>query len=122
MAHGYLQNFAGNRAAVFSAGIETHGVNSLAIAVMQEDGVDISHHTSNRVDEYAGISFDFIITVCDHANEHCPYLPGKAIRLHQNFPDPAKATGTDAEILAAFRTVRDHIKLYCKNFVQAHLK
>ena len=85
MAHGYLQHFAGKEVEVYSAGVETHGVNPRAIATMKEDGIDISHHTSNNVEEYQNIDFDLIITVCDHAKERCPYFPGKAERLHYNF-------------------------------------
>ena len=101
--HGYLAQELGDRAAVYSAGVETHGVNPRAVAVMAEDGVDIAHHTSNHVDEYAAVPFDYVITVCDHANEVCPVFPSSARKLHHNFPDPAKATGTEAEIMAQFR-------------------
>lgn len=118
MAHGYLEHFLGPRAQVYSAGVETHGVNPRAVAAMMEDGVYIAHHTSNHVDEYAGIAFDHIITVCDHARERCPYLPGPALRTHHNFPDPAKASGTEAEIRAAFRAVRDEVKTWCADFAQ----
>lgn len=117
IAEGYLQYFAGNRAKVYSAGVEIHGVNPSAIAIMEEDGIDISNHTSNHVDEYANISFDFVITVCDHAKEQCPYFPTTAQKFHQNFPDPAKATGSEEEIKAAFRHTRDLIKAYCKEFI-----
>ena len=78
MAHGYLQHFGAERVAVFSAGVETHGVNPKAIAAMAEDGIDISAHTSNNLTEYQSIPFDFIITVCDNAKERCPYFPGTA--------------------------------------------
>ena len=121
VAEGYLQYFAGNKAVVYSAGIETHGVNPKAIQVMAEDGIDISHHTSNNIDEYMNIAFDYVITVCDNANEACPFFPGKTERFHENFPDPAKATGTPDEILTEFRRVRDMIKVYALNFVNAHL-
>ena len=118
MAHGYLEHFSKGKAGIYSAGIETHGVNPKAIAVMKEDGIDISHHTSNNVNEYASIPFDIIITVCDNANENCPYFPSNAQRFHQNFPDPAKATGNEEEIMNEFRKVRDRIKEYCGAFVQ----
>lgn len=121
MVHGYLQQFAKNKATVFSAGIETHGVNPHAIAVMKEDGVDISHHTSSHVNEYKDIVFDFIITVCDSARERCPYFPSTALRIHHSFPDPASAAGSEDEILHVFRSVRDEIKVYCKKFVQTYL-
>ena len=117
IAEGYLRHFAGNKATVYSAGIETHGVNPKAIATMQEDGIEISNHTSNHVYEYAAIAFDYILTVCDNAKENCPFFPSKAERFHYNFPDPAKATGTDEEIQQEFARVRNLIKSYCKKFV-----
>lgn len=116
MAEGYLKHFAGDKANIYSAGIETHGVNPKAIETMKEDGIDISQHTSNHVEEYNKIAFDYIITVCDHAREQCPVFPSTAIKLHQNFPDPAKATGNDEEIKQSFRHTRDLIKEYCHHF------
>jgi arsenate reductase len=121
MAEGYLHFFAGDRAMIRSAGIETHGVNPRAVAVMREDGIDISQHTSNHVDEYSAIDFDYVITVCDHAAERCPIFPGKALRFHHNFPDPAKAKGTHEEITKAFRSTRDEIKQNCKSFASEYL-
>ena len=121
IAHGYLQHFAGNRAEIYSAGVETHGVNPKAIATMQADGIDISQHTSNHINEYLGTPFDFVITVCDHAKEQCPILPGHATTFHHNFPDPAKASGTEEEITEAFAAVRNMIREYCKTFVEKHL-
>jgi len=120
IAEGYLRHFAGDQAEVYSAGVETHGVNPRAIAIMKEDGIDISAHTSNNIDEYRDIDFDFVITVCDNARERCPYFPTKAQKFHYNFPDPAKATGTETEIMAEFRSVRDMIKTYSEQFVQEH--
>src|SRR5688572_27055859 len=117
IAQGYLMHFAGDSLDVYSAGIETHGVNPRAIETMKEDGIDISHHTSNLVDEYRDIDFDYVITVCDNANEQCPVFPSKAKKFHQNFSDPAKATGSEEEIKSAFRKVRDEIKAYCREFV-----
>ena len=119
IAEGYLRQFAGDRAEVYSAGVETHGVNPRAIAIMKEDGTDISSHTSNNIDEYAGIEFDFVITVCDNARERCPYFPTRAKKFHYNFPYPAKATGTEEEIMSEFRKVREMIKSYCRDFVSA---
>ncbi len=121
IAHGYLQMFAGDRAEVYSAGVETHGVNPKAIATMAEDGIDISMHTSNNLTEYTGVDFDFVITVCDNARERCPYFPSQAQKFHYNFPDPAKATGTAEEVIAEFRRVREMIKTYCLDFVQTYL-
>ncbi len=116
LMHGYLTQLLGDRAAVYSAGIETHGVNPKAILVMQEDGVDIAHHTSNHVDEYAAVPFNYVITVCDNAREACPVFPSSAAKLHHNFPDPAKATGTEEEIMGQFRAVRDQLKTYAQDF------
>lgn len=121
IAEGYLRRFAGDHAEVYSAGVETHGVNPRAIAIMKEDGIDISGHTSNNIDEYLDIDFDFVITVCDNARERCPYFPTKAQKFHYNFPDPAKARGTEMEIMAEFRSVRDMIKTYSEQFVQEHI-
>ncbi|MGX7666266.1 arsenate reductase ArsC [Flavobacterium pedocola] len=121
IAEGYLRHFADEKAVIYSAGVETHGVNPKAIAIMKEDGIDISNHTSNNIDEYHGIPFDYVITVCDNAKERCPFFPSKAIKFHYNFPDPAKATGTEEEILQEFRAVREEIKAYCKKFVAENL-
>jgi len=118
IAHGYLQKFLGDSATIYSAGIETHGVNPRAITIMKEIGIDISSHTSNMVDEYENISFDVILTVCDNAHERCPYFPSKAKKYHHNFPDPAKAKGTEEEILNEFRKVREMVRSYCENLVK----
>jgi arsenate reductase len=122
MAEGYLRHFAGDRAIIYSAGIETHGVNQKAIQIMAEDGIDISHHTSNNVDEYTGINFDYVITVCDNAKENCPYFPTMAQRFHQNFPDPAKATGSTEQVMNEFRRVRNMIKSWSKDFAEQYLQ
>lgn len=122
IAEGYLQHFAGDKAKVYSAGIETHGVNPKAIQVMAEDHIDISDHTSNNVEEYINIPFDYLITVCDNAKENCPYLPGKFKRFHFNFPDPAKAQGTPEQVMDEFRHVRDMIKVYSREFIAEHLQ
>lgn len=122
IAEGYLRHFANGNAEVYSAGVETHGVNPKAIAIMQEDGIDISNHTSNNIDECFDIDFDFVITVCDNAKERCPFFPTKAKKFHHNFSDPAKAKGTDEEINEQFREVRQQIKEYCERFVAENLK
>jgi arsenate reductase (thioredoxin) len=121
IAEGYLKYFAGSKAEIYSAGVETHGVNPRAIAIMKEDGIDISHHTSNNIEEYRDIHFDFVITVCDNAKERCPFFPSNAIKFHYNFSDPAKAKGREEEILEEFRIVREMIKAYCKEFVEENL-
>jgi arsenate reductase len=121
MAEAYLRYFAQDKAQIWSAGVETHGVNKTAIAMMQEDGIDIASHTSNHIDEYQGIGFDFVITVCDNAQERCPYFPNQAKKIHQNFEDPSKVIGSEQEVLLAFRKVRQNIKTFCKQFVEEHL-
>lgn len=121
MAEGYLRMFTGEKAEVYSAGVETHGVNPKAVLVMKEDGLDISCHTSNNIDEYRNIEFDYVITVCDNAKENCPYFPSQAKAFHHNFPDPAKATGSDEKVLNEFRKVRDMVKKYCMEFVKENI-
>ncbi|HEX5000983.1 MAG TPA: arsenate reductase ArsC [Bacteroidia bacterium] len=121
IAEGYLRTYAGDRLNVYSAGVEKHGVNPLAVEIMAEAGIDISGQTSNLADEYTGIQFDYIITVCDNANERCPYFPGTAKRLHHNFPDPAKATGTREEIRSAFRKTRNLIDAWIRDFTATEL-
>ena len=121
MAEGYIRNFAKDNIEVYSAGIETHGVNPKAIQTMAEDGIDISKHSSNNVDEYKQIHFDYVLTVCDNAKERCPYFPSAAIKLHQNFPDPTKSIGSEAEINEAFRMTRSLIKSFSKKFVDDYI-
>lgn len=118
MAEGWLRHFAKDRAEIYSAGIETHGVNPKAIQFMKESDIDISQHTSNHINEYKSIDFDFILTVCDHAKENCPYFPANAMRFHHNFSDPSKVKGTEEEIANAFRLTRDEIRDYCKKFLE----
>ena len=122
IAEGYLRHFANDKAEIYSAGVETHGVNPKAIETMKEDGIDISNHTSNNIDEYFNIDFDFVITVCDNAKERCPFFPTKAKKFHQNFPDPAKATVAPEEINSKFREVREMIKVYCREFIELNIQ
>ncbi|SKB36675.1 arsenate reductase ArsC [Daejeonella lutea] len=122
IAEGYLRHFSADKAEIFSAGIETHGVNPRAVQVMAEDHLDISKHTSNNVDEYSDVSFDYVISVCDNAKESCPVFPATVQHFHENFPDPAKASGTEQEIMDEFRRVRDMIKVYSADFVKANLE
>ena len=121
IAHGFLASMNAGKANVYSAGVERHGVNPKAIATMKEIGIDISSHTSNNITEYFDVNFDYVITVCDNAKERCPYFPTKAIKLHYNFPDPAKALGTEDEINEQFRSVRTMIKTYCEKFVEENI-
>lgn len=121
IAEGYLRHFADNKAVIYSAGIETHGVNPKAIATMKADDIDISNHTSNNIDEYRDIDFDFVLTVCDNARENCPYFPSKAKKYHHNFFDPSKTIGTEDEIDAYFIKAREEIKTYARDFVERNL-
>lgn len=121
IAEGYLRFFAKEKAEIYSAGVETHGVNPKAILIMKEDGIDISKHTSNNIDEYFNIDFDFVITVCDNAKERCPFFPTQAKKFHYNFPDPAKVIGTEGQIFQEFRIVRQMIKNYSEKFVLENL-
>lgn len=117
MAHGYLQHFGKDKARVYSAGVEVHGLNPFAVGIMAEDGIDISKHTSNHVDEYQDIDFDYVITVCDNAKEACPFFPTKTKTIHHSFEDPSKSSGTAKELIAEFRKVRDEIKVFSKDFI-----
>lgn len=111
MAHGFLQSFD-EKLEVFSAGTEASGqINPGAVKTMREAGIDISHHTSDQVDKYLGTEWDYVITVCDQANEACPYFSGKVRnRLHIGFDDPSKAIGTSEFVESEFRRVRDQIR------------
>jgi arsenate reductase len=117
MAHGYLQFFGKDKVEVYSAGVEIHGLNPFALGIMIEDGIDISQNTSNHVDEYADIVFDYVITVCDNAKEACPFFPSKTKTIHHSFEDPSKSSGSAKELIAEFRKVRDQIKDYSKEFI-----
>ncbi len=121
IAEGWIRHFGGDKVEVYSAGIETHGVNPRAIQTMKDAGIDISFHTSNHIDEYRHIPFDFMITVCDHANENCPYFPSNAIHFHHNFFDPSKVKGTEEEIVNSFAKARDEIRDYCKEFIEKNI-
>lgn len=113
MAEGLARHLHPDKFEVFSAGIEKHGMNQSAVKVMAEIGIDISSHYSKTIDDLAGISFDYVITVCDNARETCPLFPGKAIKIHQSFPDPPKLAehaATEEEALQQYRKVRDEIR------------
>jgi arsenate reductase len=109
MAEGLLRHLAPERFEVESAGTEATRVHPLAIEAMREIGIDIGGHRSKTLDGFVGQPWDYVITVCDHANERCPLFPGPTQRLHWSFEDPSAATGTEAERLAIFRRVRDAI-------------
>src|SRR5438477_7810829 len=110
MAEGWLRRLGGDRFEVHSAGTEATRVRPLAIAAMRELGIDISTQTSKTLDPYVDQLFDYVITVCDDANESCPIFPNATHRLHWSLPDPSKATGTKAEQLAVYRQVRDDLR------------
>ena len=121
MAEGWTRALLGDKIDVYSAGLETHGLNPYAVKVMAEAGVDISGHKSQLLDEFADMDFDYVITVCDHAHETCPLFPGNAKVLHHGFDDPPRLVASDAteeEKLNAFRRVRDEIR----DFVEGQLK
>jgi arsenate reductase len=109
MAEGWLRALASDRFEVASAGTEATRVHPLAVRVMQEVGVDLAGHTSKTLDPYVGQPWDYVITVCDRANERCPLFPARTTRIHWSFDDPSRASGTENERLAVFRRVRDEI-------------
>ena len=119
MAEDWLRHLAGGRFAAFSAGTKPSGLNPLAVAVMKEVGIDISHHSSKHVSECFGQQFPYVITVCDAAAETCPVFPGASKKLHWNFLDPATSQGSEVERLAVFRKVRDEIGAQIRNFISA---
>ena len=115
MAEAYLKLYHGKECNIYSAGVEKHGINPFAMGILMEDSLDISNHFSKTIEELDDISFDLIITVCDHANEVCPVLPGNQSKIHHNFKDPSKMNGSSSEIIKAFRETRDEIKEFCRN-------
>jgi arsenate reductase len=122
MAEGWARQLRGDTIEAYSAGTEPHGLNSRAVAVMKEAGVDISRQTSKRVDAVASIPFDYVVTVCDTANEACPVFPGRARRLHVGFDDPPKLAAdaaTEAEALGHYRRVRDEIRAFVERLPAA---
>ncbi len=119
MAEGLLRELTGGRVDVVSAGTRPSVVRPEAVAVMAERGIDISSHRSKHVDEFVRERFDYVITVCDHANDNCPIFPNAASRLHWSFPDPAAVTGTDEQRLEAFRRVRDAVESQLQEFVRS---
>ena len=117
MAEGLLRHDAGEKFEVASAGVAPSHVRPEAIAVMSELGIDISTHRSKSVDEFTGREFDYVITVCDNANEQCPVFPGQTKRIHWSFADPAAAEGDEPQRMSVFRKVRDEIRERLKEFV-----
>lgn len=119
MADGFLKAIGGDLFDVQSAGLEAHGLNPRAIQVMNEVGVDISSHTSNIINPDILNRADYVITLCGHADEHCPVITNPdVVKWHWGFDDPAKAAGSEEEIIKKFRDVRDAIKSRIENFVK----
>ena len=118
MAEGLVRSFGEERFEVFSAGTKPSTVRPEAIAVMSELGIDLSCHRSKHVQEFDGQHFDYVITVCDVANESCPVLPGDTERIHWSLPDPAAVEGSETERLAAFRRVRDTLAETLRDFIK----
>lgn len=119
IADGFLKALGGDKYEVASAGLEAHGLNPRAVQVMHEAGVDISRHTSDVISPELLNCADYVITLCGHADEHCPVIMNKnATKWHWGFDDPAKATGTEEEVMKQFRTVRDSIKLRIEQFIK----
>lgn len=116
MAEGLLRHDAGERFEVSSAGAHPSKVRPEAIAAMREIGIDISGQRSKSVDEFASQPFDFVLTVCDHANQICPFFPGPAVRIHRSFEDPAAFEGPEPQRLAVYRRVRDQMRAFLKDF------
>ena len=116
MAEGYLKGFLIGKAEIYSAGVENHTINKNAIKIMKDDDVDISQNESNHISEFEKIDFDFIITVCDHANETCPsFFSNKAVRIHKNFFDPSKIEDEE-KLIFGFEKSRNEIKKFCQEF------
>jgi len=122
MAEGILNAIGGDHYIAFSAGTEPSSVNPYAIQVMSEIGIDISAHRSKGLHEFMEKKFDYVITVCDHANETCPFFPGGKIRVHRSFQDPASYKGDEAETLFDFRRIRDEIKAWIEKYFCARRK
>jgi arsenate reductase (thioredoxin) len=115
MAEGLVRTLYGNRYEVFSAGTDPGIVSLFAIKVMAEIGLDISSHYSKSIQEFSNQSFDYVVTVCDHAKESCPFFPGGKKILHQSFQDPSSLTGTEEEIMAGFRRIRNAIRSWIED-------
>lgn len=122
MAEGWTRQLKGNKIEAYSAGIETHGLNPNAVRVMKEAGVDISKHKSQHIDEFKNVPLDYVITVCSHADEHCPVFPRSVKVIHHPFDDPpklAKAFEKEEDKLNCYRKVRDEIKLYIETLPES---
>jgi arsenate reductase len=115
MAEGWTRHLKGEKMNAYSAGVKQHGLNSIAVSVMREAGVDISCHSSKRIEDLPDIEFDYVVTVCNNAKENCPYFPAKTALIHIPFDDPPALSAhmTEAEeIVAVYRRIRDEIKTF----------
>jgi arsenate reductase (thioredoxin) len=122
MAEGWARHLKGDVIEPYSAGIEKHGMNPHAVHVMSEAGVDLSKQDSKTLDDIGPVHFDFVVTVCGHANEHCPIFPGKASVVHVGFEDPPKLTrhlADGEEKLAVYRRVRDEIRRFVETLPES---
>ncbi|MFA5424239.1 MAG: arsenate reductase ArsC [Phycisphaerae bacterium] len=119
MAEGWARHLKGDVIEAFSAGICPVGVNKMAVEVMAEAGIDISNQKSKHLDDLAGVDFDYVITLCDNAREHCPVFPGKAKMIHKSFADPTFVSGTREIVLGKFREVRDQIRDFIETMPQS---
>jgi len=121
MAEGWARHLKGDMIEPYSAGIETYGLNQNAVRVMAEAGVDISHHRSKQVNELRQLNFDYVITLCDHASEHCPVFPGRSRVVHHGFDDPprlAREAKTEEEALNHYRRIRDEIRDFVSSLLE----
>lgn len=121
MAEGWAKHFYGDSMDIYSAGVETHGLNPYAVKVMQEAGMDISGHNSKLLGSLSDVVFDYVVTVCDNAYESCPVFPGKTEVIHRSFDDPprmAEKAKSEEEVLNCYRTVRDEIKCFVETMRQ----
>ena len=118
MAEGLVNHYLGHRFQAFSAGTEATRVNPLTIRVLAELGINISHHYSKTIDEFAGQQFDHVITLCDSANEQCPLFFGGVQRVHIGFDDPSQMPGSEEDVLPEFRRVRDEIRRRLTSYLQ----
>ena len=122
MAEGWARHLKGDKIEAYSAGIETHGLNENAVKVMAEAGVDISAHKSQHVDEFKNVEFDYVITVCGHADENCPVFSGKTKKIHRGFDDPpklAKDAASEEEALNHYRRIRDEIRDFVRTLPES---
>jgi arsenate reductase len=120
IAQGLLRHAFRDRAEIYSAGVEVHGLNQNAVRYLKHfEDIDISHHTSNHIDEYKDVSFDYVLTVCDHAKETCPWFPTNAKKIHKNISDPTKVSGTELEVRSAYWQTIMELRKFCYDFAKA---